>query len=503
MNIRLLTIAVSALAFFGGTALASNFRIGLQDDVDSLDPARSSAYVSNLIYMSMCEKLIGLSPDLKFVPKLATKWSWSEDHKQLTMALRNDVIFQDGTPFNAKAVVANIERGMTMPESRRKIDLASVETVKATGDYEVVFKLKEADVTLLSQFTGEAGIMVSPTAVEKQGDAFGNNPVCSGPYAFSSRVAQDRIVLKKFDKYRNAERYHFDTLTFLPIPDTAVRLANLRSGQLDMIERVAPTDVASLRTDEKLSIKSIGGIGYQALTVNLRDNQAGNNPMGRQAKVRQAFSLSIDRKALNDVVFAGTAVPGNQFVPPGSPWYASHFPVPVHDIPKARALLKEAGVDRVSVEVQVANNPVQLQMMQVVQSMVADAGFDLKIQSLELASMLAAQNTGDFQIGQIGWTGRVDPDGNIRAQITCKGGPLNDADYCNEKVDTLLTLARQSVDDEKRKAIYAEVVSILDNDLPIIYLYHPSWIWALNAKVEGFVPTPTGLFDLENVTLSK
>ena len=503
MNIKRLLILLTASAVLTGNAVASDFKVGLQDDADILDPARSSTYAANVIYSSLCEKLITLSTKLEFVPQLATEWSWSDDRKQLTMILRNDVLFHDGTPFNAAAVVDNIERDLTMPESRRKIELASISSVKAAGEYEVLFTLKSADATLLSQFTTEAGIMISPTAAKKEGANFGNKPVCTGPYAFSTRVAQDRIVLKKFDKHRNAKNFHFDTLTFLPIPDSTVRLANLKAGDLDMIERVAPTDAASVREDKNLTFMNLGGIGYQALTINIGQGKASDNPMGKQAKVRQAFSLSIDRKALNDVVFAGTAVPGNQFIAPSSPWYASPFPVPERNVDKARALLKEVGLDRVKVDVQVANNPVQLQMMQVVQSMVAEAGFDLNIQSMEFASMLAAQNTGDFQVGQIGWTGRIDPDGNIHAQVTCKGGPLNDAGYCNQAVDNLLDQAKETGDTALRKALYSQVVAILNQDLPIIYLYHPSWMWALQSNVKGFNPLPNGLFGFENVTRSE
>lgn len=500
MKITRLLIATSVAALFGSMSLAAEFRVGLQDDVDSLDPAVSSTYVTNVVDTSLCEKLIGLAPDLSLTPLLAEKWSWSDDHMQLRMKLREDVTFHDDTPFNAEAVVANIERYLTMPESRRRVELASVASIEATGPFEVLFKLKSPDATLLSQFTTQAGVMVSPTAVEKQGANFANHPVCTGPYQFESRVPQDRIVLKKFEKYREADRYHFDTLTFLPIPDSTVRLANLRAGQLDMVERLAPSDVGTVRGDSGLALASIGSIAYQALTINLRDNASGNNPMGQDARVRQAFSLAIDRKALSDIVFAGTAIPGNQPMPPSSPWYASAFPVPARDIDKAKALLKEAGVERVKVTVQVPNNPVQLQMMQVVQSMVAEAGFDLSLQSMEFASMLAAQNTGEFQIGQIGWTGRVDPDGNIRAQVTCAGGPLNDAAYCNKDVDTALQQAKETFDDSQRKALYDKVTAQLSQDLPIIYLYHPAWIWALKSKVKGFQMSPSGMFNLKDVT---
>jgi peptide/nickel transport system substrate-binding protein len=171
----------------------------------------------------------------------------------LTMQLREGVVFHDGTPFNAEAVVANVERSKNLPESRRKSELASVESVAATGEYEVTFTLASPDATLIAQLSDRSGMMLSPTAAEELGLDLATNPVCSGPYNFVERIDQDRIVLEKFADHYNADDYHLDRLIFLPIPDTTVRLANLRSGDLDMLERLAPSDVAACRRTGRCS----------------------------------------------------------------------------------------------------------------------------------------------------------------------------------------------------------------------------------------------------------
>ena len=152
---------------------------------------------------------------------------------------------------------------------------------------------------------------------------------------------------------------------------------------------------------------------------------------------RQAFELTLDRDAINQVVFEGVFAPGNQPFPPTSPWYDKNVPIPARDVAKAKELMKEAGVESFDVEVQVANNPVQMQMMQVVQAMAAEAGFNVKLKSMEFASLLADQSAGNYQASQVGWSGRVDPDGNIHQFMTCKGG-INDSKYCNPEVDRLL-----------------------------------------------------------------
>lgn len=494
---RLLRLT-TALAFGALSALpvaAAELKIGLQDDADVLDPAQSRTFVGRIVYTAMCDKLVDVSPDLKIIPQLATEWAWSEDGMALTMKLREGVKFHDGTDMDAAAVVATIERNMTLPESRRKSELSSVEKVEAAGPLEVVFTLKKPDVTLLAQLSDRAGMIVSPAAAEKLGANFGSSPVCAGPFKFVERIQQDRIVLEKFQDYWNKDAVFIDKVTYLPIPDSTVRLANLQSGDLDMIERLAPTDAAAVKANAKLTYADVVNIGYMALYVNIANGPRADNPFGKDKRLRQAFSLSIDRDALNQIVYEGTAVGGNQPFPPNSPWFNAALPVPARDVEKAKELMQEAGYDRVPIELQVANNPVAQQMMQVVQSMVAEAGFDVSLKSTEFATLLDEQTRGNYQLSRSDWSGRVDPDGNIHQFITCNGG-INDTKYCNPEVDRLLNEARASTDDAVRKEKYDAASVILNDDMPIIYLGHQSWIWAMQKNVTGFVASPDGMIRL-------
>jgi peptide/nickel transport system substrate-binding protein len=491
-----------ALAFaLGTTALhAADLRIGLQEDPDVLDPDQSRTFVGRIVYASLCDKLVDITPDLEIIPQLATGWEWSDDGLQLTMTLREDASFHDGTPFNAEAVVANIDRSQNLPESRRKSELSSVTGAEAVDDYTVRFTLGAPDATLLAQFADRAGMMLSPTAAAEAGTDLGLNPVCSGPFSFVERVAQDRIVLEKFDDYWNADAINFDTVTFLPIPDTTVRLANLRAGDLDMLERLAATDATSVRNDDGLVYAEAVSLGYQGITINVANGAGADNPLGQDARIRKALSLAIDRNVINQVVFEGAFAPGNQSFPPTSPWYNDAFPVPERDVEAARALLAEAGfADGIDIEVQVANNPVQMQLMQVVQAMAGEAGIRIELVAKEFATLLRDQSAGDYTASQIGWSGRVDPDGNIH-QFMTTGGGINDSGYSNPEVDRLLNEARTSTDLATRKASYDAARVILEEDLPIIYLYHVTWIWALDTDIQGFVPYPDGMIRLEGVS---
>ncbi len=312
-------------------------------------------------------------------------------------------------------------------------------------------------------------------------------------------MQNDRIVLERFADHWNKAAYSFDKITYLPIPDSTVRLANLRSGDLDIIERLEPTDVKTAKADANLTTASAVGLGYQGMNINVANGERAKTPLGQDKRVRQALELSIDRDAINQVVFEGQFTPGNQFFPPANPYFAKEIPIAPRDVAKAKALLAQAGVKTpFAIEVTMANSPRSLAVMQVIQSMAAEAGFDIKLKSTEFATMLNEGTKGDFQANQYGWSGRPDPDGNIHAFVTCKGG-LNDWKYCNPEVDKLLDEARTIADPAQRKQRYTAAQKILHEDLPIIHLYHESWIWGVKKKITGFQPHPDGMIRLENM----
>ncbi|SFL16041.1 peptide/nickel transport system substrate-binding protein [Loktanella salsilacus] len=498
-----LTLTTAALALMASGAMAQDLRIALQSDADILDPDQSRTFVGRIIYTALCDKLVDITPDLEIIPQLATAWTVAEDGMSIDMTVREDVVFHDGTAFNAQAVADNITRSQTMDGSMRKSELASIASVDVTGDYTLTLNLTGPDATVIAQLADRAGMMVSPTAAAAMGDDFGLAPVCSGPFAFEERVAQDKIVLKKFADYWNADKIHFDSVTYLPIPDTTVRLANLQSGDIHILERLAPTDLAQVNADDSINVLSAVSMGYQGITFNVGNGEQADNPFGTDPRLRQAFSYAIDRDAINQVVFEGAFAAGNQPFPPTSPWYDADYPVEGRDVEKAKALLAEAGYpDGIDLVVQVPNTTIPLQLMQVIQSMTAEAGINIEIVSKEFATLLSDQTAGDYQASQIGWSGRVDPDGNIHQFVTTDGG-INDAGYSNATVDDALNAARTQADVASRKAQYDAARDVLINDAPLVYLYHESWITALDANIEGYTAYPDGMIRLEGVTLSE
>ncbi len=489
-------ISAACLGLFvlAGSAQAATLRIGLNEDPDALDPARSGFFVGRIVFAAVCDKLVDTDPQNSFVPQLATKWAWSADDLALTLTLREGVKFHDGEPMDADAVKANLERYRSAPESVRKGELKPVSSVEVVDPHTVRLHLSQPYAPLVAVLSDRAGMMISPKALGR--DVTTDLP-CAGPFKLTERVAQDRIVVDRFPGYWNAGAIKLDRIVYRPQPDTTVRLVNLQAGQLDMVERLGPTDVATVKKNPKLTLVSVPALAYYSLAINVH---AANSPL-TDARVRAALEASIDRKALNQVVFDGQFIPSNQFQAPGSQFWDADRPVPPRDVAKAKALLKEAGQEHPSIALLIGNNPVDQQVGQVLQSMAGEAGFDVKLQAGEANANNAAVNAGNYQATIVLWSGRVDPDGNVAIWLACDGF-LNWGKYCNAKFDDVLAKARGVTDVAKRQALYRQLVDIYLEDRPQIVLYHAKWLWALSDKVSGFTPTPDGLIRPQGIAIA-
>ncbi|MBX6743759.1 MAG: ABC transporter substrate-binding protein [Acetobacteraceae bacterium] len=495
---------VAAAVIAAGTisaAQAQNLRIGLREDPDILDPTLSRTYVGRIVYSALCDKLFDINEKLEVVPQLATGYRW-DDPKTLTIRLRDGVRFHDGEVMDAEAVRYSLNRHLTMQGSFRRSEISGIEAVEVVDPRTVRIRLKTPSGSFLAALTDRAGMILSPKAAEAAGRDFGTRPVCAGPFRFVERVAQERIVVERFPEYWDAGRIHIQRVTYLPIPDNTVRLANLQSGAIEFGERMEPDDVKTVRGNRNLRVVAVEELGYQGITINIGNGPRSETPMGRDARVRAAFELSIDRDALNQVVYEGMYTPTRQPIPPANPYHIADFKPEPRNVDRARALLKEAGVTTpLTVEMTVPNNPDLRQVGEVIQAMVREAGFDLKLRAMEFASSLQAAARGDFEAYLVGWSGRTDPDGNIYS-FTRTGGGQNDGRYSNPEVDKLLDAARAETDFEKRRDLYAKAIRIaFGQDHARIYLWHRKNIMAHSARLSGYRPVPDGLIRIQDMRL--
>ena len=475
-------------------------RVGLREDPDLLDPTLGSSYVGRVVYAGMCDKLFDIDENLRIVPQLATGYEYP-DNTHLRIHLRPSVTFQDGTPFDAEAVKMKVLRDLTAKGSLRAGDINSVASVEIVDPLTVVLVLKQPNAALLAQLTDRAGIMISPKAVEANGDRFGLHPVCAGPFSFEQRVAQDRIVLKRFPGYWNAASIHIDRLIYLPIPNSTVRLANLQAGSVDLVEYIVPSDVPAAQRDPRLQVVMGDAMGYQGITINIAHGPASDTILGHNVLVRQALELSIDRRAMVQVVYNGMYTPVAQANAPASPFYVPSVQPPPRDIAKAKELLQQAGVPLpVPVVLTIPNNPDLIQVGEVIQAMAREAGFDVRIKAMEFASSLQAARNGEFEAYLIFFSGRADADGNMYPFLDTKG-EANWGRYSNATVDRLLEEARIPTDLAKRRDVYGQLWKQAQVDLPIIYLWTFKNIVGMKRGIAGFTLVPDGLIRFTNMKL--
>ena len=502
MKRRLSTLlAMSAAVVLSAAAPAfaqTVLNIGLSEDTDTLDPDQGRTFGGRQMFAALCDKLFDLDQNAGIVGQLVTDWTVSDDGLTITLKLRPNVLFHDGTPFNADAVKFNIERSLTLPESARKGDIRAIKSVEVVDGLTAKLILSEPFAPLLAQLADRAGMMESPTAVKAvDTNTFANAPVCSGPYKFKERVVQDHVTVERFADYWDKDAVHFDEIIYRPMGDSTVRLNNLLSGQLDIIEGVATSDLDQLKDNPKVNVVGITGLGH----VHIQFNVSGNNPVVANEKIRQAIDAAVDRNIINQVVYGGNFVAGNQPVPPTSPFYAKNHPIVAADPEKAKKLVAESGIDSPKFTMIVNNEPAFVRAGQVVQSMLANVGIDVTLQPVEGPAALSIMQSDQFQAALSTWSGRADPDANAYTYLGCKGSQ-NFGKYCNDQVEKLLSDAAKVSDVAQRNALYSQAADIWMSDLPVIYLYHHKRFFGLASDINGFTPVPDGIVRIKGITKS-
>jgi peptide/nickel transport system substrate-binding protein len=476
--------------------------IALSAEPDALDPTLSRSLYSRYVFQAMCQKLYDVDEKAQVVPQLATALpTTSSDGRTVTIPLRSDARFADGTQLDSAAVKATLQRHLTNSRSARKSELGPIEAVDTPDAHTVVVRLKQPFAPLLGALTDRAGMIMSPKALSDLGDNFASAPVCVGPFKFAKRVPQNSIDVVRDPNFYDAAKVHLDAISWHILSDASIRAANLRSDDAQVADSVSTQDVASLQADSSVSVLQSQSLGYQGLTFNI-GNVDGvgttpkpiNRPIAQNAKVRQAFEHAIDRKALVQAVFNGIPAVACSPVSPASPFSSPEAQTcPAHDPAKAKQLLTEAGVQTpYQVTMLASNTPDTLRLAQALQAMVKDGGFDLKINPVEYSSLLDEQDRGNFELLQLGWSGRIDPDANITSFVGT-GGSQNVAGYSNPQLDTVLTQARQSNDLEERKKLYGQAVTILQQDDALIYLYRQRNLTAVSKKIQGLQVFPDGV----------
>ncbi len=474
-------------------------RVGLNADPPNLDPHQSTAAVDRQVFQSLFDKLVDVDAGFTAVPMLATSWTLGNNGRTFTFKLRPNIVFHDGTPFNAEAVKYNFDR-MLDPAfaSPRRFEINLVQRVTVVDPLTVQIDLESPFSPLLSVLSDRAGMMVSPAAARRLGRDFAREPVGSGPYRFVEKRPQERVVLERFDRHWDRGAGHIDRITYRPFTDDQARLANLRAGELDIIDQVGPTDVPQLKSDPRVKLLERDGLAWQGIWLMTQ------GPPFNNRALRQALNASIDRRTLVRVVFGDTAAPANGPFPTGmlASDAGPNARIPERNLDLARAKLREGGQPNgFPFTLRITPGRVAQQIAQIVQSMAGEAGIRVSIEIVEFGALLSQLAAHRYEAALLGWSGRPDPDGNVYNNFVTGGGQ-NRAAYSNTKFDDLLNAARILTTTEHRRRAYGEALTIMNEDLPYLFLYWPKEYKVLSPKVQGFSHNGDGMIRLRTVWLS-
>ena len=478
----------------GGT-----LRVGLNADPPNMDPHQSTAAVDRQVFQSLFDKLVDIDENLHIIPMLATSWTITNSGKTYTFKLRPNVVFHDGTPFSAEAVKYNFERMLDRTfASPRRFEVILIERVTVTDPLTVQIDLESAFSPFLAILSDRAGMMASPTAARRLGRDFAREPVGTGPYKFVEKRPQDRVVLERFDRHWDRGAGLADRIIFRPFIDGQARLANLRAGELDIIDQVEPTDVPDLRKDTRVRLFERDGLGWQGIWLMTQ------GPPFNNKALRQAVNATIDRRTLVRVVFGDTATVANGPFPTGMLGFdaASNNRIPERNLDLARAKLREGGQPSgFAFTMKITPGRVEQQIGQIVQSMAGEAGIRVNLEIVEFGTLLSQLAALRYEAARLGWSGRPDPDGNIYNNFVTGAGQ-NRAGYSNPRFDTMLDAARILTTTEHRRRAYADALAIMNDDLPYLFLYWPKEYKVMSPKVQGYVHNADGMIRLRHMWLN-
>jgi peptide/nickel transport system substrate-binding protein len=484
---------------------------GRGGDSVALDPGIVTDGESFKVTQNLFETLLNFGEqDTTIKPGLAKEWTVSDDGLTYTFKLQEGVKFHDGTDFNAEAVIKNVNRWKAGNKeqfyyfnSMFKAEGADVITdVKADGDYTVIFTLSRPQAPFLKNLAMSPFGIASPTAFEKDGDKFGQNPVGTGPFKFVEWRPNETITIEKFDDYWQEGLPKLDRVIFQVFQDNTARLNALIAGEIDLADGVNPSDGKTVEANAALQLieRPSMNIGYLGLT--------NTRPPFDDKLVRQAVNYAINKQAIVDAFFEGRAQVAANPMPPSISGYNKDIEPYPYDPEKAKALLAEAGYDGKEIELwamPVARPymPDAAKVAEVIKKNLEDVGIPAKIVSFEWATYLEKAKNGEADAFMLGWTGDNGDADNFIYTLLDKDniGSNNYAYYSNDEVHDLLIAAQSETDEAKRIELYKQAQVIIHDDAPWVPLAHSTPLLAAKAGVKGFKPHPTGSDKLANVSI--
>jgi peptide/nickel transport system substrate-binding protein len=503
-----LTVMVALWVFYSpGDARGQikELTIGIGIDADTLNPQeQTTGLIINMVTL-LYDTYLYATPDGKLEPRLATKYEVSRDGLTWTFHLRQGVKFSDGTPFNAKAAKLSWDR-LLDPKFRVPLrsTISMVNECVVVDDSTIQLKLKCPFVPLDSTLSVVHTSVISPAAIEKDGEDVRNHPVGAGPYKLSEWVKGDRIVMVRNDDYWGPKAT-VEKIIWKVVPDVSTREAMLRAGQIDICYKPSPANVAALKTDPKIKVEM--PLDTRTIYMALR----GDRPAFKDKRVRQAFNYAVDKKAIVKKILFDTAERMDGAVSPMLFGYAKMEPQYDYNPEKAKQLLKEANFD-FNQTIRIASPQGRFlfdtQVAAAVLAYIQAIGVKAELRVYDWPTYIAAVCVVDnpqMDMSLVSWGSAImDADGALYNQFTTSVYPpkgLGVAFYSNPEFDKIMEQSRLEQNPDKRTALLVDASKIVWEDCPWLWLHVEKFVIAYNSKIQNMPVTPTEMFYPTYITM--
>ncbi len=484
LSLSLVVMADNDTLVIGSGAEAIGLDPRLETDVPSFERI-------NLINQA----LVQFNVDMELEPCLATEWTVSDDTMTLWFKLREGVTWHDGVPFTAEDVKYTYEWVLDPANGALNMGLyADIEEIEAVNDYEVVFRLKQRNAFLLNN------IARMPITPKHDGDRedFRQRPIGTGPYKLVSWTRDDRMVLVENEEYWGG-RPNIPNIIFRPIPENATRLLALEAGEIDIYQGgVVAQEIHRLEADPNYVVQRAPGTGYNYLGFNTRVGALSD------VRVRQAVSYLINREGIVANVLNGIGQPGVGPVSMSLPWFNENVQRYEFSLEKAQELLAEAGYEpgEISLRLYTNENPDRIRIAEILQYECQRAGINVEVFIEEWGAYLArVQETDDFDIFILGWSGQLDPDRAMYRQFHTNGSN-NYGKYSNERVDYLLERGRMVPQESQESLdVYREAQEIVVREVPYGFINYTEEVGLHHPYIGNWQVHPYGAAAWQNAHL--
>lgn len=483
-------------------------------DAISLDPPNqwdgSSSGVINNVYENLVQFSEG-SSSIEAV--LAESWRISADLLEYAFELRKNVYFHDGTRFDADGVVFNFERQMKKDHPYRlgncecfESNFALLESVKKTGDHSVSFRLKKPYTPFLELLAMTPLAIASPAAVKKHGADFYKNPCGTGPFIFKKWIRADSIVLARNDKYWR-EKAKIDSIIFKTIPDNKLRLMQLYSGLINIMDGINPDDIETIKRNPEITLLTEPGmnIGYIAMNT--------EKPPFDKKEVRRAVNHAINKKAIINFLYQQTATLAKNPLPPNIFGYNNEISGYGYDIEEARRLLKQAGIENgfktklFVIPITTMSFPEPDKVAGAVIANLKDAGIEVEKYSCDWGEYQKKVMDGEHEMAMFVWSADIpDPDNFLYVLLdkdnTVKGQAQNVSFYKNDVLHYTLMKAQSALDDGERAELYKKAQEIIHEDSPWVPMTHANQMIAFRNSVKNIKLSPVTFECYRNIEIT-